>query len=363
MTRYTTRAVASVSWLVLASIGLSVLVAAPASADPVASKRAEAAKVTRQLETLAQRASVLTEDYNEARVRAAELETRARNAVAELARIESKAAAARSAMKQISVRSYVRGGLAPASPRTVSEMSDLGRAQFYVRAAANRQKDAIDELRSAQAALAEKQASLTAAKTRAKKVLEQVAAKRKAASGAEVAQRKLLASVNGDLARLVAAEQRRRTASAAAVRPAPAPRADRAAKPVAAPPGTDAPAANSAAAAAVAEAKRQLGKPYKWAGSGPDNFDCSGLTSWAWRVGGGRSLPHSSRAQYSATSRVPVSEIAPGDLLFYGSSVSTIHHVGIYSGGGYMVDAPESGRNVQYVPAFRRDLIGVGRVN
>ena len=115
--------------------------------------------------------------------------------------------------------------------------------------------------------------------------------------------------------------------------------------------------------AAVAEAKRQIGKPYKWGGSGPDNFDCSGLTSWAWRVGGGRSLPHSSRAQYSATSRVAVADIAPGDLLFYGSSVGSIHHVGIYAGGGYMIDAPETGRNVQYVYAFRRDLVGIGRVN
>ena len=61
----------------------------------------------------------------------------------------------------------------------------------------------------------------------------------------------------------------------------------------------------------VAEARKQLGKPYVWGGSGPDNFDCSGLTAWAWKAGG-RTLPHSSQAQYGATRRVSVADVAPG---------------------------------------------------
>ena len=108
----------------------------------------------------------------------------------------------------------------------------------------------------------------------------------------------------------------------------------------------------------MAEAKRQIGKPYKYGGSGPDNFDCSGLTAWAWRAGG-VSLPHSSRAQYSATARVDVEDIQVGDLVFYGNP---IHHVGIYVGNGQMVEASQTGTPVRYASIFRKDLVGVGRV-
>ena len=108
----------------------------------------------------------------------------------------------------------------------------------------------------------------------------------------------------------------------------------------------------------MAEARRQLGKPYEYGAVGPDSFDCSGLTMWAWRAGG-RTLPHSSAAQYTATRRVAVSDIMPGDLVFYGSP---IHHVGIYAGDGIMVEASETGTPVRTASIYRRDLVGVGRV-
>jgi peptidoglycan DL-endopeptidase CwlO len=348
---YTARRATTVLALIVSLGTSSTLVATTASADPVASKRQEAARIAAQLEKLAERASVITEDYNEARVKAADLDNKVRNAGRDLASAADKAKTAADTLKQISVGAYIRGGLEQTGKFSGS---DPARAQYYLHSAARQQKDSIDSLRAAKQQLAEQQGALASARDRARKVLAQVDAKRKAAAAAEASQRALLARVNGDLARLVAAEQTRRSA---------APQRPSRGRLQGTPPGADAPAPNANASAAVAEAKRQLGKPYKWGGSGPDSFDCSGLTSWAWRVGGGRSLPHSSRAQYGATSRVSMSDIAPGDLTFYGSSVGSIHHVGIYVGGGYMVDAPESGRNVQYVKAFRRDLVGIGRVN
>ncbi|HSH61903.1 MAG TPA: NlpC/P60 family protein [Acidimicrobiales bacterium] len=108
----------------------------------------------------------------------------------------------------------------------------------------------------------------------------------------------------------------------------------------------------------MAEAERQLGKPYEWGASGPDGFDCSGLTSWAWRKGE-KSLPHSSRAQFTATERVPLDQIQLGDLVFYGEP---IHHVGIYVGDGRMVEASETGTPVRYASIYRHDMVGVGRV-
>ena len=109
---------------------------------------------------------------------------------------------------------------------------------------------------------------------------------------------------------------------------------------------------------AVSAALTQLGKPYIWGASGPGGFDCSGLMLYAWRSAG-RSLPHSSRAQYAATTRVSVSQIRVGDLVFYGSP---IHHVGLYIGNGQMVEASRRGTPVRTRSIFRRDLVGVGRV-
>lgn len=109
---------------------------------------------------------------------------------------------------------------------------------------------------------------------------------------------------------------------------------------------------------AVRVALSQLGKPYVWGATGPGSFDCSGLMAYAWRAAG-RSLPHSSRAQYASTTRVSVNQIRAGDLVFFGSP---IHHVGMYVGNGLMVEASRSGVPVRTRSIFRRDLVGVGRV-
>jgi peptidoglycan DL-endopeptidase CwlO len=121
--------------------------------------------------------------------------------------------------------------------------------------------------------------------------------------------------------------------------------------------GSESPA-SPGARSAVQVALGQLGKPYVWGASGPGGFDCSGLVLYAWRSAG-KSLPHSSRAQYAATTRVSVSQIQVGDLVFYGSP---IHHVGMYIGNGNMVEASRRGTPVRTRSIFRRDLVGVGRV-
>jgi cell wall-associated NlpC family hydrolase len=116
--------------------------------------------------------------------------------------------------------------------------------------------------------------------------------------------------------------------------------------------------ASGRASTAVAEAYRQLGKPYEWGAAGPDTFDCSGLTMWAWAKAG-VSLPHHSGSQYNQGTHVSQSELRPGDLVFFGSP---IHHVGIYVGNGNMINAPETGDVVKVAPAFRSDYVGATRL-
>ncbi|ACV09747.1 C40 family peptidase [Jonesia denitrificans] len=97
--------------------------------------------------------------------------------------------------------------------------------------------------------------------------------------------------------------------------------------------------------AAVAAAKKRIGKPYKLGGSGPTYFDCSGLTSTAWAEAG-VSITRTSRSQYQRVKKISMSNMRPGDLLFWGSNTSnpsTIYHVAMYVGGGQMIEAARPG--------------------
>jgi peptidoglycan DL-endopeptidase CwlO len=123
------------------------------------------------------------------------------------------------------------------------------------------------------------------------------------------------------------------------------------------PSGSPAPAPSSRAQIAVRAAVSQVGKPYQWGAAGPNSYDCSGLTMWAWAQAG-VSLPHSSSMQYSATAHVSQSDWQPGDLLFFGSP---IHHVAMYIGNGQLVEAPYTGASVRVTSAYRSDYVGAGR--
>ena len=138
---------------------------------------------------------------------------------------------------------------------------------------------------------------------------------------------------------------------AAAPKPEPAPPPP---APAAPPPGT-----RQGANQAVQAALSQVGKPYRYAAAGPDAYDCSGLTMWAWRHAG-VSLPHSSRMQYAATTRISRDQLQAGDLVFYGSP---IHHVAMYLDGTRVVEAPYTGANVRVRSdgLLRSDIVGYGR--
>ncbi len=106
------------------------------------------------------------------------------------------------------------------------------------------------------------------------------------------------------------------------------------------------PAVGTGVQRALAYAKAQLGKPYLWAAEGPSAFDCSGLTMMAWRAGG-KSLPHWSVAQYAQSTRISVGQLRPGDLVFWGGTPGSIHHVAMYIGNGQIIHAPRTGQPVQ----------------
>jgi cell wall-associated NlpC family hydrolase len=110
---------------------------------------------------------------------------------------------------------------------------------------------------------------------------------------------------------------------------------------------------------AVAWARRQLGKPYRYGTAGPSTFDCSGLTSFCYAKMGIR-INRSSREQTKNGVPVAKNALIPGDLVFFGRPV---HHVGMYIGGGRYIHAPRTGDVVKISElSWRRDYAGARRI-
>jgi cell wall-associated NlpC family hydrolase len=107
------------------------------------------------------------------------------------------------------------------------------------------------------------------------------------------------------------------------------------------------PTLDGTAATAITFAAANLGAPYRWGGTGPGGFDCSGLTLEAYRAAG-IALPRVAQDQFDAGPRVPAgAALEPGDLVFFGGGPQDVSHVGLYIGGGDMIDAPHTGAFVR----------------
>jgi cell wall-associated NlpC family hydrolase len=106
--------------------------------------------------------------------------------------------------------------------------------------------------------------------------------------------------------------------------------------------------------------------PYVWGAAGPTSFDCSGLVQWSFAQAG-VTMPRVAADQALTGPAVPVSQLQPGDLLFYHTDPTAptyISHVAIYLGNGWMIQAPEPGKDVEVVPAdFGNEFAGAVRVN
>ena len=122
----------------------------------------------------------------------------------------------------------------------------------------------------------------------------------------------------------------------------------------------DDPTVDSAVVAALGFAAHQIGTPYLWGGNGQGGFDCSGLSRAAFAAAG-VSLPRVAQEQFGAGPPAGGSSALPGDLLFFGSGVSGIDHVGIYVGAGLMIDAPHTGAVVRVEPAGWDGFVGATR--
>jgi cell wall-associated NlpC family hydrolase len=276
----------------------------------------------------------VTEEFNEAREALRAERAAAEAAAAQLAQATAALGGAQEQVRGIARTAYTGEGIGSFRALMTSDSADefVGR-MATLQSIAGHQNVILQEAAVASVAAAQAQAVAAQAATEAQAQFDAVAAQQAA----------LQEEVAGYQAAFDALSAQERQAAVAAHHGG-----DRASRAERTPPAAVGPvvAGTAAAQTAVDIAMAQRGKSYVWAASGPGSFDCSGLTSYAYRAAG-ISLPHSSRLQAQLGQPVSRDQLQPGDLVFFYSPVS---HVGIYIGNGQMVHAPTSGDVVKVAP-------------
>jgi peptidoglycan DL-endopeptidase CwlO len=295
----------------LVAVGLGV-------ATPTASAKPDLETVKKKVEKYDHLAEQASERYNDARVKLAQTKARLSALNADLARQEQVVDAMREQVAAMVVDQYQGDALSTTSQVVLSSNPDAFLDNLNAISAYNNQRGEVmkefstqlDRLKLRKDAVKDEAARLTALQ------------KRMAAEKAEIDDKAAKAQAVLDK---LEADARTKILSGGWTGEVP---------------NVD---ASGRAAIAVRFAMAQVGKAYSYGASGPNAYDCSGLTMRAWGMAG-VGLPHSSGAQQGSGTRVSESELQPGDLVFYYSPVS---HVGMYIGNGLIVNALNPGAGVR----------------
>ncbi len=299
----------------VAATGLLALVLAPAPASAAPTTAEQAARL---VEETGRQLTVLDEQVHRAELTVQAQQQVATDAERAADEAESTLAQYTPRIRAIAQTGYTGGTQSRVAAFLGSDSADDLIAQMTtLDLIADHTEGVLAEVAAVQAAAEEARTAADAATAEATVALTALHEQQ-----AQVAQQ--VEQYEADFARLSAAEQTAVTTALAG----PTLAAPSAAAAVAAAPGP-------AAAVAVQTALGQIGDPYVWGSSGPDGFDCSGLTQYAYAAAG-ISLPHSSGAQSQMGTPVARADLMPGDIVYFYSPVS---HVGIYVGDGKMVHA------------------------
>jgi cell wall-associated NlpC family hydrolase len=343
-----------------------VLVPRPGGADSVASAQAKAAQIESELTAAQDQMSALSQQYDAARSKLSQVDTNIANTKAAIVANQHQVAQDKTTLEKAAISNYVTDGSAAGqNPIFSDNEKTIGAATEYSQIASGDITQAVANLHTAESKLSAQEAQLNIQQGQAQSAVnsEQAAV---AQNNQEIqAQSAALAQENGEIATLVQQQQQAQAAQAAQASAAELASAQQSTGAgggfdnTAAPPPTAA-----GGAGAVQAAESQLGVPYVWGAESPKGspdpgFDCSGLTAWSWGQVG-VPLPHYSGAQMADSTPVPISDLEPGDLLFYGPGGS--EHVAMFVGGNTMIEAPDTG-NVVWLTGLRLGdgFVGAGR--
>ncbi len=335
--------------------------ARPVGADQVSADQAKAAQIEATLNAAQNKLYALSQQYDQYQNQLSAVKTQITATQAQINADRQKVSSDRVILAKAATNAYVNDGeAATENPLFATNQNALASQEQYNQVAEGDVSADVDNLHAAENDLNTQENALGAQEaTKTEDVSE--SAQAVAANQAAVAsQRSALAEENSQIAvaKIVEAQQAAQAKAAAAAAQAKIQQAASAAQAghsssgqstsssyTAAPPPTA-----SGGAGAVQAAESQIGVPYVWGAETPRGngtsgaFDCSGLTAWSWGQVG-VPLPHFSGAQMSDSAPVPLNDLQPGDLLFYGPGGDT--HVAMYVGPGTMIEAPYTGANVR----------------
>jgi cell wall-associated NlpC family hydrolase len=330
--------------------------ARPAVADQLESAQAEATQIAAQIQAQGQQLAVLSEQYDQDQIHSQQLDQQVAQTESEITQTKGQVASTRDQLRQLAIADYTAGGSTDGLEQIFSPGGERSAAvQEYQQVASESVSGAIDRLNQSESVLNAQESALQSTQTQARATLANAQSAKDSAQTELASQQVTLSKLQGHIATLVAQKQAAEAAAQAA-----AFQARLAAAQFSTGLSSVPAVANGGGGVAVAAAESQIGVPYVWAGATPGvGFDCSGLTMWAW-AHAGVSLSHSAADQYAESVHVPLGDLEPGDLLFYQEG-DTIGHVTMYVGPGEMVQAMETGTNIQITGIWTSGLVGAGR--
>ena len=384
--------------MALLVVAVTVMIPATrAMADPVSQSRSQLNQISNQLQGVQAQADAiqsqlqadgakldeLAQQYEVAQQQVAQLDAQLTATKAQIAETQAHVQKTQAQLRREALQAYTSGATDSEFAGLFSSGGERSMAtQEYQKVAGAQMQQTIDTLHQLQQSLGVQESQLQGTETQARSAAAQVASSEQQAQALQAQQQATLSQVKGQVATLLSQQQHAQQQLAAAVyaqqvaaqQAAAAAAAQRAAAAAAAahpaggggggPVSANVPVAPGAQGA-VQAAESQLGVPYVWGGESPrgspnPGFDCSGLTQWSWGQAG-VSLPRTAQEQYDAIPHVPVPAMQPGDLVFWNDGTTSVQHVGMYVGNGDVIDAPQTGENVQIQPIWYNGLVGAGR--
>jgi cell wall-associated NlpC family hydrolase len=322
----------------LVAVAAALAVAGGATADPsVSAKQAQAQQVLGQINAIDVQLGAAVEAYNTANVHLQKIQGDLRDNAFELrvARENLKRSQAALAKRLVSVYTSGDQNSTLAVLLGSSSIDDLVNRMETIRSTSKQDAKIVRDVTAAKIAIQHHRVELQHARSEQERIVAERRAQRQHIEAQLAQRRQLLSSIRSEIAQMRAQEQARqlqlaREAQARLSSPSPVGVGSTPEGSTVAPP--------SIHGGVVGIAMRYLGVPYVWGGASPSGFDCSGFVMYVFaQIGVG--LPHSSYAQYGMGASVSMSQLQPGDLVFFAGA----SHVGIYIGGGQFIHAPHTG--------------------